>query len=296
MRLDGIVVPLITPLKPDESLDEAGLERLVEHVITGGVSGIFVLGSSGEGPALTQATRERLVRAVSEQAKGRVPLLVGALAVGTRATIDLAQRLARHGGDAIVLVAPYYFAQAQQEIATHIATVAGALDVPVIVYNIPQMVKTVIEPETVATLAALPQVAAIKDSSGDMTRFQRLLTIRDQKQGFAVFQGAEGVAGISIALGADGAVLGLANLAPQLCRELYDAARSGDLGRTRALQDRLMLLWNLHTHGRWLPCLKMAVSQLGICGPTTTAPFSALPQDAVAAIRRDMEVAGVLPA
>lgn len=291
MKLDGIIVPLITPLNPDESLDERGLEKLVEHVITGGVAGIFVLGSSGEGPALPDATKERLVRAVSAQAKGRVPVFVGAFGVGTRQTIELARRLTRHGGDAIVITAPFYFAQTQDEIAAYASAVARAQDVPTMIYNIPQMAKTIIEPDTVAQLARVPEIIAVKDSWGDLTRFQRLLAIKNARADFGVYQGAEGVAALSIVRGADGAVLGLANVAPKLCCDLYAAARAGDLPRAWALQERLMTLWQLHTHGQWLPCLKMAVSQLGICGATTSAPFAPLDEDAIAAIRRDLRAA-----
>lgn len=295
MQLDGIIVPLITPLQSDESLDEPGLEKLVEHVIAGGVSGIFLLGSSGEGPALSEAVKERLVRLVSEQAKNRVAVLVGAFGVGTRQTIDLARRLLKCGGEVAVLVAPFYFSQTQDEIATHISTVARALDVPTMFYNIPQMVKTIIEPETAARIAETRQVIAVKDSWGDMTRFQRLLAIKHTRPDFGVYQGAEGVAALSITRGANGAVLGLANVAPKLCVDLYRAAKSGDLARAWQLQEQLMVLWQLHTHGQWLPCLKMAVSQLGICEPHASAPFIALNDKSIAAIRNDLRTAQVLP-
>ena len=294
VKLDGIIVPLITPLTSDETLDEHGLERVVEHVIGGGCSAIFVLGSSGEGPALSLAVKERLVRAVSEQAKGRVPVLVGVFGVGTRDTVALAKQLTRQGGDAVVAVAPYYFALTQNEIAAHIASIARSQDVPTMVYNIPQAVKTIIEPETVERLADIPEIIAIKDSLGDMTRFQRLLATRAMRPDWGVYQGAEGVATISLVRGANGCVLGLANIAPKLCCDLFAAARAGNLPRAWALQERLMRLWQLHTHGQWLACLKMGVSQLGLCEATITAPFEALEESAIAAIRGDMAAAGVL--
>jgi 2-dehydro-3-deoxy-D-pentonate aldolase len=293
VKLDGIIVPLITPLKSDESLDERGLEKLVEFEINGGVSGIFLLGSCGEGPALPNPLKERLVRIVCEQAKGRVPVLVGAFSVGTRQTIEFAQRLMKCGGDVVVLVAPYYFSQTQDEIATHITTVARAQNVPTMFYNIPQMVKTMIEPETAARIAETSEVIAIKDSWGDMARFQRTLGIKHTRPDFGVYQGAEGVAALSIARGANGAVLGLANVAPKLCCDLYTAAKTGDLPRAWALQEQLMTLWKLHSHGQWLPCLKMAVNQLGICEPYTSAPFAPLGSEAIAAIRNDMQAAHV---
>lgn len=295
MKLDGIIVPLITPLKADESLDERGLQKLVAHVIAGGVSGVFVLGSSGEGPALSDGTKERLVRAVSEQCKGRVPVLVGAFGVGTRQTIDLARRLLKQGGDAVVVNAPFYFSLNQDEIAAHVTAVARALDVPTMFYNIPQMSKTITEPKTVARMAETRQIIAVKDSWGDMTRFQQLLAIKHTRPDFEVYQGAEGVAALSITRGANGAVLGLANVAPRLCCDLYAAARGGDLERAWQLQERLMILWQLHTHGQWLPCLKLALSQLGLCEHYTAAPFTTLHADAAEAICRDLKNAGMLP-
>jgi 4-hydroxy-tetrahydrodipicolinate synthase len=285
---------LITPLQQDESLDEAGLERLVEHVVAGGVAGIFVLGSSGEGPSLSEQTKERVVRATVRFVRGRVPVLVGALAAGTRQTIDLAKRLVQQGGDAVVIVPPFYFAHTQDEIVAHVTAVAAEQDAPVIMYNIPQMVKTVIEPDTVGRLLQLPRGVGIKDSLGDMTRFQRLLEQRTQRRDFGVYQGAEGVVAVSVIRGADGVVLGLANVAPRLCCSLFDAARGGDLGQAWHLQEQLMTLWQLHSHGQWLPCLKTALSHLGLCSPVTSAPFSLPGEQATAAILQDMRAAGVV--
>jgi len=294
LKLDGIIVPLVTPLQADESLDEHGLTKLLEHVIAGGVSGVFVLGSSGEGPALPDETKERLVRATSEQCQGRVPVLVGAFGVGTRQTIDLAKRLLRQGGDAVVVNAPFYFSLNQDEIAAHAITVARALDAPTMFYNIPQMSKTITEPATVARMAETREIIAVKDSWGDMTRFQNLLAIKYTRPDFEVYQGAEGVAALSIARGANGAVLGLANVAPKLCCDIFTAARSGDWARAWQLQERLMVLWKLHTHGQWLPCLKLALNQLGICEHYTAAPFTTLHADAEQTIRTDLQNAGVL--
>ncbi|MBI4790126.1 MAG: dihydrodipicolinate synthase family protein [Chloroflexi bacterium] len=293
MKLDGIIVALITPLKSDESLDESGLARLVEHVIGGGVSGIFLLGSSGEGAALPDGVKERVVRLVSEQCQGRVAVLVGAFAVGTRQTIALAEGLLKQGGDIVVIPAPYYFSHSQPELGDHIATVARAVSAPLMFYNIPQMVKTIIAPETVARIAQIPEVIGIKDSWGDMALFQSVLARKAARPDWQVFQGAESVLALSIVRGANGGVVGLANVAPKLCCDLYAAATRGDLARAWQLQERLMTLWQLHTHAQWLPCLKTAVSQLGICESHTTAPFALPNAEAVAAIRQDVQMAGI---
>lgn len=176
----------------------------------------------------------------------------------------------------------------------HVETIAHSLDVPTMLYNIPQMVKTVIEPETVSRLANSQEIIGIKDSSGDMIRFQQFLRIQNAHQSFSVYQGAEALAALSIMRGARGAVLGLANVAPQLCVDLFQAARSGNVEEAWALQERLMALWKLYTHGQWLPCLKAAVTQLGICQPHATAPFQPLSDDQISRIMQHMEDTGVL--
>ena len=202
MKLEGLIVPLITPLNPDESLDEAGLERMVEYVIKGGVSGIFVLGSSGEFPGLSDTTKQRLVRAVKAQIGDRdVSLLVGIARAGTRHTLNEGRTLAPLGADAIVVTAPYYFWYSQAELIKHFFTIARGLDVPTVLYNIPSMVKMSLEPDTVARLAEEPSIIGLKDSAGDMTRFQKYIDIARQNSHFDICQGAEKTVADSVLAG-----------------------------------------------------------------------------------------------
>lgn len=287
MKLEGVIVPLITPLRPDESLDEHGLERVVEYVIEGGVTGIFVLGSSGEFPNLDSRTKERLLRAVRAQIGNRVSLLAGISNAGTRQALEQGKRLARLGADAIVVTAPYYYPHTQSELATHFLTIARTLEVPLVAYNIPQMVKVSLEPETVARLAEDPFIIGIKDSAGDMAAFGRFLEIRNaHADNFSVSQGAEQVAAESVLRGADGVVLGLANIAPRLCRELYDAAKAGDREKAEVLQQRLMHLYPINEYKSFVAGLKTAASLLDLCKPIVTAPFEPLDDDQVEAVRQ----------
>ncbi len=273
MKPEGLIVPLITPLCPDESLDEASLERLVEHVIAGGVDSIFVLGSCGEFPGLGDAVKERLLQVVCEQAKGRGSVLAGIGDTGTRRTIERGRRLARLGADAVVVTAPFYYVHTQEELVAHFTAIARAVGAPIVLYNIPQMVKVSIEPETVRQLAEVPGIIGLKDSAENMIKFQEFLGLQATYPDFSVCQGAELLAAASLVQGADGVVLGLANVAPRLCRDLYDTAKSGDLSQAWALQKQLRQLYSIYEQGAWLAGLKAAVSELGLCGPTVTAPF-----------------------
>jgi len=292
VHMRGIVVPLITPLHPDQTLDQEALCKLVDHVIAGGVAGLFALGSSGEGPTLPTPMREEVVRVVSKAAAGRLPVVAGVFALGTRAAVLQARRLAELGADGVAVTAPYYFTHTQEEIYSHISAVAKSIPIPTLVYNIPQMVQTVIEPSTLERLAELPELIGMKDSAGDMLRFQQYLAL--QHDGFSVYQGAESMTALSLMLGAHGAVLGLANVAPALCRGIYDAVKQDDKTEALRLQRQLLVLWKLHTHGQWLPCLKAAVNQLSICGPTPYAPFIPVDAATALAVREDMLAAHVL--
>ena len=295
MEIKGIIVPLLTPLKPDESLDEAGLERLIEHVIEGGVAAIFVVGTSGEFPALAPAVKERLVRATSALVGGRVPVLAGVAEPGTRLAVSQAQRMAKLGIDCVVVTTPYYFLHSQEEVCHHFTALANAVNVPTILYNIPQTVQTIVETETVAELIQHPGIVGIKDSAGDMARFQEFLNLRRASSTFQVWQGAEAMAAVSVTRGADGAVLGLANVAPRLCHDLYQAARDGDNILAWALQDKLMKLMGIQMHRSFLAGLKTATSHLGLCERTVTAPFHPLDETQSAQVRQTLVDLSLLP-
>lgn len=286
MRLKGLIVPLITPLNPDESLDEDGLERIVEYVIEGGVNGIFVLGSSGELPSLRRETSERLVSAVRAQIGRRdVSLLVGIGDAGTRRTIERGKRLARLGADAAVVTAPYYYWHSQAELYTHYVAVARALDVGTILYNIPHFVKVSLHPETVASLAQEPGIIGIKDSAGDMVAFREYVKVGKATPHFSVCQGAEKFVAESILMGADGLVLGLANIAPQLCRAIYDAAQEGDQARVSALNEKLLKLYAINEYKSFLAGLKVAAHLLGLCRSQVSAPFASLDEGQIDEVR-----------
>jgi len=292
LKVEGLVVPLITPLNSDETLDETGLERMIDYVIAGGVSGIFVLGSSGEFFSLDDATKERLVRAARSYIGGRVSLLVGISEAATRQTIQQGKRLVHLGADALVATAPYYYPHPPSELISHFLTIARAFDAPTILYNIPQMVKVSLDPETVQRLAEEPSIIGIKDSAGDMSVFEQYLKIPN----FAVTQGAETTAAQSVLMGAAGLVVGMANIAPGLCRAMFDAAKAGDKATAQSHQAQLMALFPINQQKSWVAGLKMAAHLLGLCSPNLTAPFAPLSEAQIGVIRQTLIQTGLLEA
>jgi 4-hydroxy-tetrahydrodipicolinate synthase len=259
----GVIPPLVSPLTASGDVDASGLIRLVESLIIQGVSGLFVLGSSGEGPWLTPRQRDDVVRITVETAAGRVPVLAGVLDPGPAAVIESVRRAEAHGANAVVATTPYYFSANHSTQLAFFEAVARAASVPVMLYNIPEMTQNPLEPDTLRQLVTVPGIVGLKDSAGNWDRFTEFLAIRDETPGFSVFQGAERQAARAMLAGADGIVAGLANIIPSVFVEMIDAATSGDTARVQSLATRVDAIWHLHGEGIWLTCLKYAASLLG---------------------------------
>lgn len=289
LALSGVIVPMITPLTAEGEIDGPAIDRLVAHLLAGGVSGIFVLGGSGEGPWLAAAQRRRVVETTARSVAGRVPVLAGVLAPGTGAALDDVGMVDETGADAVVVTSPYYFAPDAAAQVSHVRAVAAASRLPVVLYNIPQMTHHPFDAATVRDLAALDNVVAVKDSAGEWPAFEALLGVRAGRPEFRVLQGAEPLAARSLLAGADGLIPGLGNLVPDLYAELVAKAGAGDAEAAFAVQARIDALWALHAHGYWLVCLKYAASLLGFGSGAAAGRDQALPSPAKAAIERLME-------
>lgn len=290
----GVIVPLVTPFREDFSVDEEGLARLVEHVIAGGVAAIFVLGSCGEFPVLDVEEKAYLVRVAARYIRGRVPLLAGVGEPSTRRSLSLAQRLLDAGADVIVALAPFYYLHTQEELRQHFTTIARALKAPMMIYNIPQTTKHSLSPQLLKILLEEPNIVGLKDSAGDMRSFQEYLSVAQGRSDFSVYQGAEPLAALSLVRGAAGVVLGLANLAPRLCTDLYEAAQKGELERLWRLHESLMELFSIQEYKSWLAGLKSGASLLGLCWSYVSEPFEPLSEEQVEAVRSTLAGLGLL--
>ncbi|MFC0526099.1 dihydrodipicolinate synthase family protein [Phytohabitans kaempferiae] len=267
LHLHGVIPPVITPLTPEDEVDVEAIHRLTDHLVDAGVTGLFVLGSSGEGPALTPAQREETVRAFVKAARGRVPVLAGIGEPSVRRAVEALEVAAAAGAAAVVATAPYYFLHDDRHVADHLVHIAGATDLPVVLYNIPPATHSVITPSILTTVVRqAPNVVAIKDSSGDWDAFQGMLEAARQL-GVAVLQGAEALIGRSMLAGAAGAVPGIANLTPAVACALVRAGKDGAAETVDALQAALDRACEVYRPGYWLAGLKAAVAQRGLCTP-----------------------------
>jgi 4-hydroxy-tetrahydrodipicolinate synthase len=285
--LQGIVPPMISPLSATGEVDDKALALVVNHILGGGCSGLFVLGGCGEGAWLTREKRSAVIRAATRAAEERAPVLAGLMLPATGPAIEAARQAADDGADALVVGSPYYFsvdAAAQQR---HVEAILAAVPLPLLLYNIPQATHNPLRPETVAPMAQERRMLGIKDSAGDFEAFQGFLAIKKRRADFRVLQGNEHFASASLLLRGDGLVPGMANFAPALFVALHRAAAVGDAAACVSLQEEIADLCTLHTHGHWLPALKAACAMLrlgnGIPSPPLL-PATAEQRRAIAAI------------
>ncbi|MER7942081.1 dihydrodipicolinate synthase family protein [Streptomyces sp. NPDC094458] len=243
----GVIPPVVTPLTADGELDRASLERVVGHLLDGGVSGLFALGSSGETAYLTPAQQDEVIKVIISASAGQVPVLVGAIETTTNRAIERARAAAGLGADAVVATAPFYTRTHVTEIDRHFRDIAAAVDVPLLAYDVPVCVHSKLDPELLLPLAADGVLAGVKDSSGDDGSFRRLAIAARELPGFSVLTGHELVVDAMMLSGADGSVPGLGNVDPHGYVRLHEAAVRGDWAAARAEQDRLVGLFDIVT-------------------------------------------------
>ncbi|MCT1776280.1 dihydrodipicolinate synthase family protein [Brachybacterium sp. p3-SID957] len=288
----GVIIPVCTPLGADDDIDTASLRRHLDHLIAGGVHGVFVLGTSGEFGFLTDRQRELVVRTTVDQVAGRVPVLVGISDMASERAIEQAHLLIPLGADAVVATAPFFAATGHGEMLTHFRRIKQAAgDVPVYGYeNPPRVNDTSIPVDVVLDLAADGTFAGFKDSSGDLEYLRAILAGRAARRlsNFHVLSGSETDALAALRAGADGLVPGLGNIDPAGYVSLMEHALC-DGDRAQKEQERLQRLFSIveiptHTpmggSSRALGAFKTAIKQLGHFADDRCAPPSVLFDDA----------------
>ncbi len=280
LRLQGLIPPMVTPLTATRQLDKVSVKKMVRHLLDGGVDGIFLLGTTGEGPHLSYAIREALVRQVCAEVKKAVPVLVGVTETDLEDALAFAATCKKLGAAGVVAAPPYYFKLTQAECVAWFTELADRSPLPVVVYDMPAHTDTVIEPATIAKLAAHPNIVAMKDSSSIIALFNKFrLALEPFKDKFALFMGPDEAMGEAVLLGADGGVCTGANLWPRQFKEMYLAAKAGDVETVRRLQRfTTMSSYLLYGLGQgqigFLKGVKAALAEMGLIQNVLTAPFT----------------------
>lgn len=278
MKLNGIIPPMITPLRGRDELDVEGLQKLVEHILSGGVSGLFILGTTGEGPSLSYRLRRELIERVCKQVNRRVPVLVGITDTAFVESINIARCAAGFGADAIVVAPPYYMPEGQPELQEWIDHLIPELPLPLFLYNMPPLTKVSFELETVRHALNHPRIIGFKDSSGDLDYFKYIAELLKQRPDWSLFIGPEEKLFDALQLGGHGGVSGGANLFPKIYVSLWRAFQAGNIARTQHLQSQIQRIGrSLYRVGKHpstiVKGIKCTLACLGICDDFMAEPF-----------------------
>lgn len=272
----GIVLPLVTPLLDRDVLDRAGLERLIEYVLAGGVHGLFLLGTTGEASALSSSLRREFVKAAVQQVNRRVPILVGVSDTSVVESLQLARDVAELGADAIVATTPYYIPLEETELVEYVRMLDKESPLPVVLYNMPRLTKQPFSLETLRAAMQFEKVVGVKDSSGDMDYFKKLCDLAAERPDWSLLIGSESKLAEAVKMGADGGVTGGANVAPRLLVDVYESATSGNDEQVKVLQDSLRELGSIYQFGEYaagtIRGIKCALEIMGICSGRMAEP------------------------
>jgi 4-hydroxy-tetrahydrodipicolinate synthase len=288
----GSFPALITPMK-DGAVDEVAFRKFVGWQIAEGTHGLVPVGTTGESPTVTPEEHKRIVRLCVEVADGRVPVIAGAGSNSTAEAIEYARHAKSAGADGALIVVPYYNKPTQDGIYAHYRAIADAVDIPIIVYNVPGRTVANISVETLARLSHdCKNIVGTKDASADLTRPSRQRLASGVN--FIQMSGEDGTALGFNAHGGVGCISVTANVAPKLCSQLQEATLGGDYAEALKIQDRLMPLHHALFIETSPGPIKYAVSLLGLCTPEARLPMVPISEESKAAVRAAMIHAGLL--
>ncbi len=284
---------MVTPLLGPDSLDEAGLERLIEHVIGGGVHGLFILGTTGDGPALSYKLRRQVIERTCTQVAGRVQVLVGVTDTSYTESRKISEIAANAGADAIVMAPPYYFHVSQSDLLRLVESMSGDTALPLYLYNMPNLTKMHYDPTTVKIASEMPHVYGLKDSSGDVEYLERVLAEVGHNTDFAVLLGPEHLLLKGLQAGVHGGVCGGANLLPRLFVDLFEAFGRDEIDKAGAMQKRLIEIGTqLYQIGEpessYIRGLKSALAIAGICSGELAWPYLSAQPEQLAGMRKQL--------
>lgn len=276
VQIKGSIVALITPMHEDGSVDYPALRHLIDWHILEGTDCIGVVGTTGESPTVSVNEHCEIIRVAVEQARGRVPIMAGCGANCTAEAIELARFAKKVGADCQLQVVPYYNKPTQEGQYLHFKTIAEAVDLPLVLYNVPGRSVADLAHDTVMRLAQIPSIVGIKDATGNIERAQWL--IKDAPEGFAIYSGDDPTAVALMLCGGHGNVSVTANVAPRLIHELCMAAMAGDVAGAMQIQLQLLPLHRaLFIESNPIP-VKWAVARMGLCKEALRLPLTPLTQ------------------
>jgi 4-hydroxy-tetrahydrodipicolinate synthase len=293
MHIHGIIPPVATPMRPDEELDLPRLRWYLDRLIAAGVHGVFVLGTNSEFYALDEREKQAVIATAVEHVNRRVPVFAGTGAETTREAVRLTQMAEREGADGVSIITPYFVSPTQQEIFDHYRRIAEQTRLPILLYNNPATCGGVkIDVDTAVRLSAVPNIAGMKDSSGDLQNTNEI--VQAVPDSFAVMMGRDTLILPALLFGARGAVPATGNIAPALLVEIYEAFRRADLKAAKAAQLRLNPLRLALSLCTAPGGVKAALDVLGLSIGPCRSPVSGLAPEKLPQMRAALQAAGLL--
>ena len=291
VEIKGIIPPILTPMKEDESLNLEELRKQIERLLSGGVHGLFAFGTNGEGYILSENEKYEVLEAMIDQVKGRVPVYAGTGCISTRDTIRQSMQAEKMGADVLSIITPSFAAASQKELYNHYVAVAKHVSIPIILYNIPPRTGNRLLPETVRDLIRdVDVIVGAKDSSGDLENLKayiRLTAELDKK--VAILAGNDGAILTCLKEGGAGGIAGRANIWPHTLSSIYDRFMAGDLEGAQEAQDAISVLQRAFQYGNPNTIIKRAVEMLGYPVGKCRAPFNDVPDEGLQVLRKILD-------
>jgi 4-hydroxy-tetrahydrodipicolinate synthase len=290
----GIIPAVITPLTGDGKVNETALRRLLDYLITAGVHGLFVSGTTGEFYGLTPDEKKEIFNITVDEARGRVPVYAGTNGITTRETVYLTQMAELTGVDAVSILTPMFLVPDQEQLIKHYETIARNTNLPVILYNNPPKTGVSLSPATVSKLASVPSITGIKDSSGDLTITAEYIRLTRHIKNFSVLVGRDTLIYGALCYGAAGSIAACANVAPRICVEIYEKFIGGDLKGSLEAQFALAPLRIAFSLGTFPAVIKESLNLMGIEAGPCMEPAGPLKNEEKLALRKVLTKMGLL--
>lgn len=287
-HVKGIIAAMVTSMNEDESINEAEIRHQVNRQIAAGVDAVFCLGTNGEFYIQSEEEKLEVIRIVVDEVKGRVPVYAGTGCPGTKATIELSLKAKALGVDVLSIISPYFAAISQKEIYNHYKAIAEAVDLPIVMYNMPARTGNNIDPATVAELAKIPNIAGIKDSSGNWDNLKAYIHVTEGMD-FSVLSGNDSLILPALKEGGVGGITAVANIYPETMVSIYKRFLAGDLAGAEEAQNSIAPIRACFKFGNPNTVTKKATNLSGNPVGPCRAPFNYLSDEAVAAIKKTLE-------
>jgi 4-hydroxy-tetrahydrodipicolinate synthase len=274
LKLEGIWTPIPTPLTKQGKIDQEATRKLVDFHIEAGIDGLLPLGTSGEFALLSREERSVLVKTVVDQTDNRVPVVAGVSDPSIENVIQLSADAKKAGADAVIATPPYYFTTTDEGHYLHFKTISDAIDLPLMIYNIPEWTHSFVTPETVQRLADDKLVVGMKYTENNLLNLIRFL--KRSRSKISILTGSDALAYSNLEFGGSGAIMGTANVAPRVASEIFDNHRKGNLAGARAAQEKLLPIIDAFAIGKYPAALKEAMNLIGVPVGPLKEPLQAL--------------------